>query len=128
MRAITLKQPWASLVANGYKIYEFRPKNYTYRGKILIHAGKGIDKEAMERVKNIKIDYPQSRIVAEVEIEDVKKVDDKFNSYIDSLDSCVYGKGQNRTGYVWILKNIKKIDSDKKISGKQGIWYIDDYK
>ena len=24
MKAITIKQPWASLIANGYKIYEFR--------------------------------------------------------------------------------------------------------
>ena len=24
MKVLTLKQPWASLVANGYKVYEFR--------------------------------------------------------------------------------------------------------
>lgn len=128
MRVITLKQPWASLVANGYKIYEFRPMNYSYRGKILIHAGKGIDSEAMERVEKLNLDYPSSRIVAEVEIEDVFKVDDEFNKYINGLNFCVYGNKDNRTGYVWKLKNIKKIDSDVSISGKQGIWYIDNYK
>ena len=56
-RVITLKQPWASLVANGLKIYEFRNMNYSYRGKILIHAGKGIDKDAMDRVKEYNLDY-----------------------------------------------------------------------
>lgn len=125
MRVITLKQPWASLVASGYKIYEFRKMNYKYRGKILIHAGKGIDKVAMERVKELNLEYPQSQIVAEVEIEDVIKCDKDFNDYINSLNSVVYGTDKERTGYAWKLKNIKKINHNMHINGKQGIWYID---
>lgn len=125
MRVITLKQPWASLVANGLKKYEFRKMNYSYRGKILIHAGKGIDKEAMERVKKYGLEYPQKQIIAEVEIEDCIKVDDEFNKFINDLNSPIYGT-KNRDGYAWKLKNIKKISNGKKISGKQGIWYIND--
>lgn len=125
MRVITLMQPWASLVANGYKIYEFRKMNYKYRGKILIHAGKGIDKNAMERVKEFNLEYPQSRIVAEVEIEDVIKCDKKFNDYINNLNSIVYGNKEHRDGYAWKLKNIKKINDNRHVSGKQGIWYLD---
>ena len=36
MKVITLKQPWASLVAEGIKIWEFRSWKYNYRGEILI--------------------------------------------------------------------------------------------
>lgn len=124
MRVITLKQPWASLVANRLKIYEFRNMNNSYRGKILIHAGKGIDKDAMDRVKDFNLDYPQSRIIAEVEIVDCIKVDKEFNKMINKLNSPVY-EIKERTGYAWKLDNIKKINIDKTISGKQGIWYID---
>lgn len=127
MRVITLMQPWASLVANGYKIYEFRKMNYKYRGKILIHAGKGIDKNAMERVKELNLEYPQSQIVAEVEIEDVIECDKEFNDYINSLNSIVYGNNKQRDGYAWKLKNIKKINDNQHISGKQGIWYLDTF-
>ena len=123
-RVITLKQPWASLVANGLKIYEFRNMNYSYRGKILIHAGKGIDNDAMDRVKDFNLDYPQSRIIAEVEIVDCIKVDTEFNKKINKLNSPVYG-AKERTGYAWKLDNIKKLNIDKTINGKQGIWYID---
>ena len=45
MKVITLKQPWATLVAEGIKEYEFRSWKYNYRGEILIHAGAGVDKE-----------------------------------------------------------------------------------
>jgi len=38
MKAITLWQPWASLLACGAKELETRPWNTNYRGKIAIHA------------------------------------------------------------------------------------------
>ena len=124
-RVITLKQPWASLVANGLKIYEFRNMNYSYRGKIFIHAGKGIDKDALESVKEYNLEYPQSKILAEVEIVDCLKIDDNFNKFINDMNSPVYGNKQ-RTGYARKLKNIKKLNCNNTINGKQGIWYIDD--
>ncbi len=38
MKAITLWQPWASLLACGAKIYETRSWATNYRGPIAIHA------------------------------------------------------------------------------------------
>ena len=52
MKVITLKQPWATLVAEGLRKYEFRSWEYSYRGEILIHAGKGTDASAMNKFKN----------------------------------------------------------------------------
>ena len=63
MKVITLKQPWATLVAEGIKEYEFRTWKYNYRGEILIHAGAGVDHEAMEKVKHFKYKYPKRIII-----------------------------------------------------------------
>lgn len=41
MKALTLRQPWASLVANGVKTIETRSWATKHRGRIAIHAGKG---------------------------------------------------------------------------------------
>lgn len=41
MKAISLLQPWASLVVMGAKKYETRSWNTFYRGRILIHASQG---------------------------------------------------------------------------------------
>lgn len=51
MKVLTIKQPWASLIIEGYKRFEFRSWKTNYRGELLIHAGKSIDKEAYERLK-----------------------------------------------------------------------------
>lgn len=40
MKAITLWQPWASLLACGAKGYETRSWATSYRGQIAIHAAK----------------------------------------------------------------------------------------
>ncbi len=39
MKALTVKEPWASLIVQGFKKYEFRSWKTNYRGKVLIHAG-----------------------------------------------------------------------------------------
>lgn len=46
MRAITLTQPWATLVALGEKTIETRSWSTSYRGPIAIHAAKGFPKDA----------------------------------------------------------------------------------
>jgi hypothetical protein len=124
MRVITLKQPWATLVAEGLKKYEFRSCKYSYRGELLIHAGKGIDEEAMKKFENLNLKYPQSRIVAKVRILDCIELNDEINKKIISENELVYGHKYDRTGYAWKLELIEKMNNNKEISGKQGIWNI----
>ncbi len=40
MKAITIRQPWASLLASGKKLYETRGWSTRYTGPIAIHAAK----------------------------------------------------------------------------------------
>lgn len=124
MKVLTLKQPWATLVAEGIKKYEFRSWKINYRGKVLIHAGVGIDKEEMKKFKNMNLEFPSRRILAEVEIEDCLELDDNLNKKIISENNIAYGS-KYRTGYAWKLKNVKKINVDKEINGKLGLWNID---
>ena len=48
MKVLTVKQPWASLIVNEHKKYEFRSWKTKYRGKILIHAGKSLEKDMLK--------------------------------------------------------------------------------
>lgn len=48
MKAITLTQPWATLVAIGAKKIETRGWRTRYRGPLAIHAAKGFPKEAQQ--------------------------------------------------------------------------------
>ena len=46
MKALTIKQPWATLIALGEKKFETRSWQTKHRGPLAIHAGKSVDKEA----------------------------------------------------------------------------------
>ena len=124
MKVLTLKQPWATLVAEGIKKYEFRSWKTNYRGKILIHAGTGIDKKELEKYKDLNLEFPSKRILAEVEIEDCLEINDELNKNIIAEKNIAYGS-KYRTGYAWKLTNSKKINYDKEVKGQLGLWNID---
>lgn len=52
MKALSIKQPWAWLIANGFKDIENRDWKYPtkYRGEFLIHASKGMTKSEYKDV------------------------------------------------------------------------------
>lgn len=49
MKAITIIQPWATLIALGEKRFETRSWATRHRGEIAIHAGKKLDKKICRR-------------------------------------------------------------------------------
>lgn len=122
MKVISIKQPWASLIINGYKTYEFRTWKTKYRGKLLIHASKVPDKKAIERFKHLNLDYPTGVIIGEVELTDCLEVDKELANELFNKDSNVYRNVLNHQGYAWKLENIKKYDKHILINGKLGLW------
>ena len=129
MKVITIKQPWATLIAEGYKEYEFRTWKTKYRGEILIHAGQSIDKKAIERFKHLGLKYPIGQIIAKATISDCMKVDDNLRDILAKKDPIVYKGVIHKTsndwdGYGLKLENIRKI-TPIEIDGKLGLWNYD---
>jgi len=55
MKALTLTQPWASLVAIGAKRIETRSWRTNFRGTIAIHAAKGFPSEAKRLCESVMV-------------------------------------------------------------------------
>jgi hypothetical protein len=49
--ALSIRQPWASLILLGLKSVEIRSWPTSYRGPFFIHAAKTLDERAMERFR-----------------------------------------------------------------------------
>ena len=123
MKVITIKQPWATLIAKGYKEYEFRTWRTKYRGDILIHAGKGIDKEAVKRFKEYNLEYPQGQIIAKATLTDCIEVDDKFREKVIPKNPLVYRGISNKAwnGFGFKLENVEEIEPIEA-KGKLSLW------
>lgn len=127
MKVLTIKQPWATLIAEGYKKYEFRTWNTKFRGTLLIHAGKGIDKKALERFKHLNLEYPTGCIIAKCEITDSIYIDDEMRAYLKKEDPLVYRGVVNHPeweGYGFKIDNVEKI-KPIPINGKLSLWDYD---
>jgi hypothetical protein len=51
MKALSIQQPWAWLIVNGHKDIENRDWRCHRRGLVLIHAGKKVDRDAMDLLR-----------------------------------------------------------------------------
>lgn len=81
IKAISLYQPYASLIAYGFKQFETRSWKTSYRGKIAIHAGKNLS--SLNAIRYNKYDNLRHRIACLYETEETLKLmeflDDKDN-------------------------------------------------
>lgn len=127
MKVITIKQPWATLIVKGYKEYEFRTWKTKYRGEILIHAGKSIDKTRMKDFKDYNLDFPTGCIIGKSTLTDCIYVDDEFRNKVVPTNPLVY-KGisvkDDWSGYGFKLENISEI-APIEINGMLGFWEYD---
>ena len=127
MKVLTIKQPFATLIAEGYKEYEFRTWKTKYRGEFLIHAGIGVDKKAMEKYKHLNLEYPSGCIIAKVTLTDCIEINDESRKMLKEKNNIVYDHIINHTdwkGYGFKMENIKKINPIP-IKGKLSFWDYD---
>ncbi len=125
MKCLSIREPWASLIVNGYKKYEFRSWKTKYRGKILIHASLSIEKDNEKRFKELGLDYKCGYIIGEAQLVDCIEVNKEFENSLIRENSLVYGASRGRGGYAWKLINIKKYDTPILVKGKLGLWNYD---
>ncbi|MBE6160183.1 MAG: ASCH domain-containing protein [Lactobacillales bacterium] len=127
MKVITIKQPFATLIKEGLKEYEFRTWKTNYRGDILIHAGKSIDKVAMTKFEHLNLEYPTGCIIAKATITDCILIDDNFRKKLKLKNNLVYSgiiDDEEWNGYGFKLENIEEVEPIE-INGKLSLW---DYK
>lgn len=127
--ALTIKQPWATLVAEGKKDVENRGWATRWRGLLLIHAGLAFDLEGYESLKSArKIQrtpekFPTGFIVGAAVLRDC------IPWRLANFDPNAYGLDegpsewhqQNQIG--WYLDAPRLFSNPFPYGGHQGVWF-----
>ena len=151
MRAITVIQPWASLIGDGHKTSETRswgPPNSLKGQRIAIHAGK--NREDLDAFPDIYGDGKQlplgsivctAQLVGAIRVAQSRRVgehilvrgDYKIVYSRDPLDANdpyevkVDDYGDYSVGrWIWLLQDVERVNHHKAIRGHLGLWVIDD--
>ena len=126
MKALSINQPWASLIALGHKRYERRGFQTNYRGKIAIHATaeKRSDEEklgitAFQEDGLLPESIPFSAVIAIADLVDCIQATPEFMESLTELDKRCCGSAIG--GYLWKLENIQAI-APIPAKGQLGLW------
>lgn len=106
MKALCIKQPFASMIANGEKTIELRTWRTNYRGELLIVASKFPKREGLPSGKGICI----------VELKDCRKM---HKSDV-KLSCCDYDSAY----YSWMFEEIRILETPINVKGRLGIFDI----
>lgn len=127
MKAITLWQPWATLIALGVKQYETRSWATPYRGRIAIHAAKKWDAETL-------MDFTVPEVWRVMQQHRIRDYDLPLGAIIciGDLTGCVptalVPRNEQRFGnftpgrFAWKIEHVRVLLNPIAISGKQGLW------
>lgn len=123
MKALTIKQPWATLIMQGDKRFEFRSWQTKYRGDLLIHAGKGIDKEAMKRLeKYLPAKLIYGKILGKVKLVDCIKMSPEFKELLLKENSDIYTESSFQENYGWQVSDVEVFENPIDAKGHLSLW------
>ena len=132
MKALTIWQPYASMITKGLKEYETRSFRTSYRGPLLIHSGQrpmrwilkhsaedaldvAIEAFGMEKLMNL----PVGCAICVVDLVDCIEMTPEFIAQQSPTELAV---GDWKPGrYAWKLENPRELDP-VELLGKQGLW------
>lgn len=126
MRVLTLREPWASLIAEGVKQIETRSWLTNYRGELYIHAGLSKIPKSNERMNQLssmlKGSLHYGTIFAKCNLTDCIPIDEIFAEKVkrDNLNNFLCGD-YTPGRYAWILSDVQFV-TPITTKGQLSIW------
>lgn len=132
MKALTVHQPWASLLVTGAKRIETRGWATRHRGPLLIHSAKAnpaYTRTAMAENDDVRgvmdtfrldpDDLPRGRILGLVEVVDCVPIEE----ILPDLSAAERALGNYTPGwYAWVTTQPYRYDEPVRARGQQRIW------
>lgn len=137
MKALSLTQPWASLVVAGAKKLETRSWPTYYRGPLLIHASKGFPLGARATCHRAPFchslaaagfhhvgELPLGSILGIVSLTGCKATHDLVPWVVDTTERTYGDYGAGR--FAWRLEEPLQFDEPIPCKGSLGLWKVPD--
>lgn len=129
MKALTVCQPYAQLIARGEKLVENRTWPTNYRGPLLIHAGKS--RSWLDPVDEMEFSVAGdplvfgalicvANLVDVLDVERIRRGD--FDSHYPWIKSHEHTEGP----WCWVLSPVRRLAAPISWRGAQGLWSIDE--
>lgn len=122
MKALSLIQPWGSLILEGRKTIETRTWTTRHRGPLLIVASASMDGHAVALA--MQFGYEPTAMPLGVALCTAELVDIRPHVYADEPHSLVRFDPQERR-FAWCLRDIRAVEP-VKVRGALSVYDVDD--
>lgn len=127
IKAITISQPFAKLIANGAKFVENRSWSTEFRGPLAIHAGKGTQYLTRKELENYITGAVVStcELIACIDINQPKQRDhDELKQNGMAMEQVL--RHRHCEGpFAWVLFEVRPCSEPYFVNGKQGLWTLE---
>lgn len=133
IKALTLWEPWATLMAWGLKTIETRSWSTNHYGLLAIHAAKGWNSEQARFMATVVPTLPahphgvlresslsKGCIVAIVELVSCGHIYDGYEKRLAPVEAKLGDYSAGR--YAWYTNFVYKLETPIPVSGSQGLW------
>ena len=125
MKALSLTQPWATLVVTGAKRFETRSWTTTYRGPLLIHAAKGLRVGArrfsIEALGKAPEEFVRGAIIGRVVLKNVYRTEE-LASTLTALERLYGDYTPGR--WAWELEEAVRLAQPVPYRGALGLFEV----
>ena len=127
MKCLSLKQPFADLLAHGEKTIELRKWNTSFRREFLIHASKTIDIESSERLDLNSNKFTIGAIIGSAFLYDVKEYSNREEFEKDRHKHfSILNKYFEGYRYGFLVRNAKTFKKPIPYPGKLKFFEVND--
>lgn len=113
MTFLTVRQPWAHLIAIGRKTLETRSWATAHRGPLAIHAGRRVDLAACRRWGIDPRTLRRGVIECVVDLVDCRRLTADDEAAAMCPCDGLYG---------FVLRDVRRIEADVPAVGRLGLW------
>lgn len=122
IKALSVRQPWATLILDGSKTMDLRTWSTTYRGPLAIYASLEVEKETC-KIYNVDVKtLTTGALIGLVDLADVIPLTKK--SYDENKKKHLAGRNYREGMFGWVLKNPRPLDPPRITKGRLNLFDV----
>jgi hypothetical protein len=122
IKALSFRQPWASLILEGRKTLDLRTWSTQYRGPLAIYASLEVEMEACQTNGLDPQTLSTGVVIGIVDLVDILPLDDA--AYTLRLSEHLAGRPYRQGLYGWVLKNPRVLEKPLVVKGRLNLFEI----